>query len=166
VAIKQLRRAVFRPLLDDDGPNNPYKEVAFLQELGDDVHVLTPIEALEDDEFLYIITPRGLATLADTIPWETSQTLEPGRVRSIFRQLLEIQAYLLRHGVCHRDLSPDNFLFLTQDNLVVFDFGFSLRIPVDRRTGRRYLMEGQGLFGTPPYMAPVRLRSDPRLSHR
>jgi serine/threonine protein kinase len=154
VAIKQLRKSVFHQAIALGGPNNPYKEVAFLQELGDDIHVLRPIEALEDDEFLYIVTPRGLATLVEAIPWNSPQTLEPNRIRSIFRQLLEIQAYLLRHKVCHRDLSPDNFLFLTEDNLVVFDFGYSLRIPVDDQTGRRYLMQEQGVFGTPPYMSP------------
>jgi serine/threonine protein kinase len=154
VAIKELRKSVFLDALDRGGPNDPYKEVALLQELGDNVHVLQLLEALEDDEFLYIVTPRGLGTLLDIIPWHTRQSLQADRVRAIFRQLLDILLYLERHSVCHRDLSPDNFLFLSESNLVVFDFGLSLRIPVDAQSGRRHLMQGQGRFGTFPYMSP------------
>jgi serine/threonine protein kinase len=125
-----------------------------LQELGDNVHVLQLLEALEDNEFLYIVTPRGLGTLLDIIPWNSRQPLQLDRVRTIFRKLLDILLYLERHSVCHRDLSPDNFLFLSESNLVVFDFGLSLRIPVDPHSGRRNLMQGQGCFGTIPYMSP------------
>lgn len=154
VAIKQLRKSVFLHGLARGGPNDPYKEVALMQELGDNVHVLQLLEALEDDEFLYIVTPRGLGTLLDVIPWNSRQPLQADRVRSIFRKLLDILLYLERHSVCHRDLSPDNFLFLSESNLVVFDFGLSLRIPVDPQSGRRHLMQGQGRFGTNPYMSP------------
>jgi serine/threonine protein kinase len=154
VAIKELRKSVFLDALDRGGPNDPYKEVALLQELGDNVHVLQLLEALEDDEFLYIVTPRGLGTLLDIIPWHTRQPLQADRVRAIFRQLLDILLYLERHSICHRDLSPDNFLFLSESNVVVFDFGLSLRIPVDPHSGRRHLMQGQGRFGTIPYMPP------------
>jgi len=169
VAIKQLNKKAVARYLDRGGQENPFKEIDRMQELGDDVHVLRCVEALQDDEYLYIITPKACpecGTLKDLIPWfSKSGALDPDRVRQIYRQLLDILLYLARNDICHRDLSPDNFLFLTPDRLVVFDLALSLRVPraaavpgQQHRKPHRLLMLPQGNFGTFSYMVRVKLR--------
>ena len=155
VAIKQLRRSVVDEYLRTGGEENPYKEIARMQELGDDVHVLSCIEALQDDQYLYIITPMacGSGTLKDAIPWLRRQPMDPDRARELFIQILNILLYLEQHGICHRDLSPDNFLFLSPNRLVAFDLALSLRVPKDEN-GQRTLIRPQGNFGTRAYMPP------------
>ena len=131
VAIKQLNKAAVDKYLRRGGHENPYKEIALMQELGDNVHVIQCIEALQDDTNLYIVTPKACAdgTLKDYIPWFKHDSLPKDRIRDIFRKILAILLYLEQNNVSHRDLSPDNFLFLTHDNLVVFDLALCDRIP-------------------------------------
>ena len=157
VAVKQLSRRAVDRYLRKGGQENPYKEILRMQELGDNQHVLTCVDALMDDDYLYIVTPKGCAegTLKDVIPWfDTANALPMSQVKMIFTQLCEILLYLERHGICHRDLSPDNFLFLTPTNLVAFDLALSLKVPNDPVTGHRTKLAPEGNFGTYPYMAP------------
>ena len=131
VAIKQLSLQAVHNYLRKGGQEDPYKEIARMQELGDNIHVLKCIEALRDNEYLYIITPRACAegTLKDVIWGPSYSSLTRDRIHDWMVQILEILSYLERHGICHRDLSPDNFLFLTPDHLVVFDLALSIRMP-------------------------------------
>jgi serine/threonine protein kinase len=50
-------------------------------------------------------------------------------------------------GCIHRDLKPSNVLVTAEGRVVVLDFGLA------RQTGTRSLA-GDGLQGTPAYMAP------------
>ena len=175
VAIKRLSKRVVHKYLSRGGNENPYKEIARMQELGDDIHVLSCLEALECDDYIYIVTPKACSegTLKDVIAWQfahqatvTTQTpqttMDPDRVWRFFRQILNILLYLERHNICHHDVSPDNFLFLTPDRLVIFDLALSLRIPTTTIPSsggqlhpQRTLFAPQGRFGTPPYMDPT-----------
>jgi len=154
VAIKKLIRARVLENLRQGGEENPYKEISRMMELGDNVHVLRCIDALEDDEYLYIITPKASdeGTLVDAI-FSANEAMDTSRARSIFLKILKILSYLEEHGICHRDFTPDNFLFLTRDNLVVFDLAMSHRLPVNEQ-GRRVLSTPRGNFGTYSYMPP------------
>jgi len=157
VAIKRLDKQVVQDSLAQGGQENPYREVARMQELGDNVHILQCIEFLEDEKFLYIVTPKAceLGTLEQVISWgDSDDIMEPARIHRIFSKILRILSYLERHGINHRDFSLDNFLFLTPDNLVVFDLAMSVRIPVNEESGQRCLIKPQGRCGTKPFMAP------------
>jgi len=135
-----------------------------MQELGDNDHVLECIEFLEDETYLYIVTPRACndGTLKDCIAWgDANEIMDPERSHAIFCKMLRILVYLEEHGIQHRDLSPDNFLFLPPspgqvagDNLVVYDLAMSVRIPVNPKTQHRALIKPQGAVGTYPFMAP------------
>lgn len=166
VAIKRLNRGIVDAYLLNEGEEDPYKEMARMEELGDDLHVLRHVEFLEDDDYLYIVTPKACreGTMMDAIPWFNSRggtvpfdiatIMDPGTSLAIFRQILQILDYLERHRINHHDLSPDNFLFLTPGNLVVFDLAMSVRIPVNPKTDRRSLIVPQGNFGTRLWMDP------------
>ncbi|CAB9497560.1 activated protein kinase catalytic subunit alpha-1 [Seminavis robusta] len=155
VAIKMLNKQVVNSCLERGANENPYKEIARMQELGDGIHVLQCIEALEDDTHLYIITPySSKGSLMDNIPWtqcDGNGYPEP-TARAIFINILEILVYLEKHGIYHHDLAPDNFLFF-KGRLLLFDFAMSQRIPREE-DGTRYLMRPQGVFGTMACTAP------------
>jgi len=152
VAIKRLDKARVNHYLQQGGKENPYKEISRMRALGDNEHVLRCIDALEDDKYLYIITPKASeeGTLLDVIG---RAPVDSVRARKIFIKILKILAYLEAHGICHRDFTPDNLLFLTPDNLVVFDLAMSHRLPVND-AGHRVLSAPQGIFGKFPYMPP------------
>mmetsp|Transcript_27073 Transcript_27073/g.76174 ORF Transcript_27073/g.76174 Transcript_27073/m.76174 type:complete len:370 (+) Transcript_27073:712-1821(+) len=146
VAIKRLSKPVVQASLARGINENPYKEISRMQELGDNHHVLSCIEALEDEEFLYIIMPYcEQGSLAGLIPW--SYGFQEDKARAIFIQLLENLKYLHSHNICHRDMSPDNCM--VYNNRIVFvDLAMSFRIP---ESG---WVSPLGGFGKPPYMAP------------
>lgn len=151
VAIKKLNKAVVHAYLGIGGHEDPYKEISRMQMLGDDIHVLTCKEALQDDEFLYIVTPYcHEGSLMEGIAWGTGYP--EAEAQALFKNILEILFYLESQGIFHHDLSPDNFMFLN-GRLVLFDFAMSLRVPREE-DGSRYLMTPQGVYGTLPCQAP------------
>jgi serine/threonine protein kinase len=125
VAIKVLNKLVIQEYLNrrPDG-ENPYKEIACMEEIGDNVHVLKHIEALEDERHLYIVMPKGAESLDNYVKGKMGkgQDIPPARCHEIFCKIIQICAYLLENNINHHDLSPDNLLFLTEKNLVLMDF--------------------------------------------
>lgn len=156
VAIKRLHKGVVQHYLSLGGVENPYKEMMRMEELGDNTHVLRHVELLEDETYLYIVSPRG-HTLKDTISWfDSENVMDSHRSHQIFCKILHILLYLEKHGINHHDASPDNFLFLSPSNLVVFDLALSLRIPINPATGHRALIAAnENVFGTVAWMDPV-----------
>lgn len=154
VAIKKLCKRVVRYYLTKlQGHEDPYKEIARMQEFGDGVHVLNCVEALEDDDYLYIITPYSReGSLAEKLANHWGKGLPEPEAQAIFKNILEILLYLERHGIFHHDLAPDNLLFF-DGRLLLFDFAMSMRIPREE-DGTRYLIKPQGRFGTPPCHSP------------
>ena len=164
VAIKKLNKRVVREYLDQGGQEDPYKEIQRMQAVGDNVHVLSCVEALECEDYIYIITPKACeeeGTLCEAI---AHGSIDEQRAWKLYRQILGILLYLERHGIYHRDVSPDNFLFLTPDNLVIFDLALSIRLPYTKTesplessevaTIQRTLLEPQGTTGTLAYLDP------------
>jgi len=149
VAVKQLNKQVVQQQLQKGHRENPYAEIQRMQELGDDKHVLSCRNALETNEYLFIVTTRGERTLDRVIDWgqgppDTDDTIN---VHEIYCHLMEILLYLRRHGICHRDFTPDNILQLPNQQWVVMDMAMSHRM-----TEGWY--EPVGSFGTMAYMAP------------
>jgi serine/threonine protein kinase len=169
VAIKKLKRSVVDQYLKAGGHENPYKEVSRMQHYGDNVHVLGCIEALHDDTFLYIITPYcEYGSLRDVIPWQQSHMVAEDQVCAYFVQLLQVLEYLKRHGICHRDLSPDNIM-IYQGRLVVTDLAMSFRIsppqeasaPHSGQAPAPVLVRPLGGYGKTAYVPPEVRRNLP-----
>jgi len=153
VAIKKLHTAPFALYLERGGRENPYHAISRMQSIGDDEHVLSCIEALQDDKYLYTVMPfcEG-KSLMDVIPWDSSpDTVVEYDVKEIYCSILENLHYLQAHNICHHDLSPDNILQL-KGKLVFCDLAMSLIIP--NGNGRRQLIQPQGAYGKPPYWNP------------
>ncbi|GAA6036460.1 hypothetical protein JCM8097_003518 [Rhodosporidiobolus ruineniae] len=73
-----------------------------------------------------------------------------------FRQLISGLKYLNHHGICHRDVKPENCLLDGQGNLKVSDFGLAT---VFKYKGQERLLKDR--CGSPPYAAPELARPQP-----
>lgn len=173
VAIKRLRKRTIDAYLDRGGEENPYKEIYRMETLGDNLHVLKHYEALEDEEYMYIVTPLG-TPLTDMIHWnkpppqtrssgvtgeneedDDENDLNEEKIHFFAVKLFRILVYLERHGICHRDIKPSNFLVLPpDDNLVVFDLAMSHKIPQHSDGHHRVLIQPTGNYGTHCYLSP------------
>ena len=139
-----------------------------MQLLGDyHPHIIRNIHALQDDDYLYNITP--YCKDGDLYGIVINKIHDGGRfveadARFWFRQLLMALHHLQRKGVCHRDISLDNIM-VDGNTCKIIDFGLALRIPYYNAANKlcptdvsdgtvRLLMETQGQGGSWTYMAP------------
>jgi eukaryotic-like serine/threonine-protein kinase len=72
----------------------------------------------------------------------------------------ETLAYVHRHGMVHRDLTPRNILLTEQGHPKVMDFGLVQLAEASRQLTRTGLT-----LGTPQYMAPEQAKGDPTGAH-
>lgn len=149
VAIKMDLRAEMRHLHDDEDrrdhkhhpfPENPWKEVSALQLIHDrigtsehDTKVVSLIDALCDDEYLYEILPYYPKSLYWVIHREHPGGMDEATARHFFTQLLEAIQTVHACGICHRDISSHNLMveYDEHDNhkLVLIDFGMCVSVP-------------------------------------
>lgn len=110
-------------------------------------NVVPIYDAGEQDGDLYLVFEyiEG-QSLLDILRAEGS--LPRPRAADLMRQVLDAIAKAHALGVIHRDLKPSNILVDKQGVPRVMDFGIASHVP---ETGRE---EGEGLVGTPAYMAP------------
>lgn len=158
VAIKRLDLSVVNMELQNGSRENPFKEIYRMQTIGDDIHVLGMIEALQDENYLYIITPwcQG-GCLSSNIPLvPNDQYSVEGQARILFQQILENLHYVNNvHELCHRDIKPANFLVSSNGRILISDLAMSFKMPDGG------YVKDIGQFGTPPYMPPEIALSQP-----
>ena len=143
---------------------NPKHELACMQLLGNDhPNVMGVIDALEDDKNLNIVMPYA----ADGDLWEllerNGEKLDEAVAKRWFVQMLNGIRHLHNHGICHRDLSPENVV-LDGDKCLIIDMGMALRMPYARCDGSITHIQNGGIHrrwispqiksGKEPYMSP------------
>jgi TolB-like protein/tetratricopeptide (TPR) repeat protein/predicted Ser/Thr protein kinase len=85
-------------------------------------------------------------------------TLPPGEVARIGIAVLEALGALHQRGFVHRDVKPSNVFLLGDGRVKLLDFG--LVHPKSESGGRTMTMTGT-VMGSPGYMAPEQIRSEP-----
>lgn len=180
VAIKMLRRS--RIPAGDIGNDNPYNEISAMQNHGDARNMIHCIEALTDNNYLYIVMPceQG-GDLHSHIPWKSNSNymhpqslvvdgsggLNEPQARFFFSHIIRNMEYLQQNcGACHRDLKGENILVdATSGETKLIDLAMSLLVPQSAATNlsnnhHHYLIEARGTCGTLSFMAPEILRNE------
>jgi serine/threonine protein kinase len=134
---------------------NPYNEIAVMQQHGNDQHILGCYEdeALWDTNFLYIVTLYARnGDLFNQINWGLGGGFnQPNRVSQVAKQIAENVKYLQDRDLVHRDLKPENIVS-TPLGFPFIDFAMTLQIP--RLEGNRQLIASQGAAGSTCYWSP------------
>lgn len=135
VAVKVDRRLSIRRLHNEHStvtnPENPWKEVAALQLLGDTHrHVINLLGAFVDDECLYEVLPYYSGGNLNEFMRHHPNGLSETEARRFFAQVLFGLHHIHSHGVAHHDISADNCMLDSfARRCVIIDFGMALRVP-------------------------------------
>jgi len=163
----QLDRSVALKVFKPDCPVTPSAALAEARAAAALNHPnLCTIYAVDDSAGIPIISMEyipgeSLARIARTGRPEFDSLL------SIARQIAAGMAAAHAEGIVHGDLKPENVM-VTADGLVkVLDFGLARRlrrghpIRADDTADLGFADTGDGLFGTPRYLAPEQVRGEP-----
>jgi len=121
-AIKSIKKAE----LSLDNIKNLTKEVKILSDL-DHPNIIKFYETYNDDQYFHIVMElcKGKALFERLLK---EGTLPELKVANIIYKLLRAISYCHSQGITHRDLKPDNILFLSKENdseIKLIDFGLS-----------------------------------------
>ncbi|XP_058777776.1 calcium-dependent protein kinase 28-like isoform X1 [Vicia villosa] len=151
VAVKRLEKAkMILPIAVEDVK----REVKILKELTGHENVVQFFNAFEDDSYVYIVMElcEG-GELLDRILGKKDSRYTEKDAAVVVRQMLKVAAQCHLHGLVHRDMKPENFLFKSnrEDSaLKATDFGLSDFI----KPGKRF----PDIVGSAYYVAPEVLK--------
>ena len=142
------------------------KEIAALQYFsqfyngnGEKAHVMTANTIMANNSKVFIVMPFCAdGDIVQQVAHSTHRNpfggicLSEAVAKFWFRQILTGLRQLQSARLCHRDLSPENFIILDQNTLVI-DFGMCLRIPYSE-DGSRHLISKQTPCGKLKHMSP------------
>jgi serine/threonine protein kinase len=127
VTIRRINKSVLLQCRAHGMPNDPYNDLWTMQTIGNGTNVLECMEALQDDTFLYIITPWVKDKLSNWI--SAGKLVTEDQAKILFAQILENLRYLRAVGFCHANLTPDNFLVCSNGRIVLSGLDRSFRLP-------------------------------------
>ncbi|KAL8123636.1 calcium-dependent protein kinase 18-like isoform X2 [Apium graveolens] len=151
VAVKKIdKNKMVLPIAVEDVK----REVRILKALSGHENVVQFYNAFEDDSYVYIAMElcEGGELLDRILSKKSSRYTEKDAAR-VVRQMLKVAAECHLHGLVHRDMKPENFLFKStkeESALKATDFGLSDFI----RPGKKF----QDIVGSAYYVAPEVLK--------
>jgi hypothetical protein len=182
VAIKRMAWECIQASRNERISEDFVKEIAALQYLsnflneennhddnGDELsqrsHVMTANTIMANSSHVFIVMPYCAGgDIVERVAKSTNDRFTEATAKYWFRQMLTGLRTLQRAHLCHRDLSPENFIIL-DDKTLVIDFGMCLRIPYSEDGSRRHLISRQRPCGKLPHMPPEIFRPRPFDGH-
>ncbi len=105
-------------------------EAALMKRVAGHGNVLSIVDHIEDDRYVYIVMEYCQG--GDLMKYiQQSANFSEQVAAYLFRQMLLGVAHCHERGVAHRDIKPDNFLFVSTDgeaHLKLADFGLSTEV--------------------------------------
>lgn len=128
---------------------NVTNEIDALKVCRNHTNIVSIVEVVEDDAFIYIIT-EWLAG-KELFKYAQEQPLSECEVRGIFKDIVHAVTYMHSHNIAHRDLKLENIKFTSENtsksNIKILDFGFACKLNDDDK-------EMEGDCYTLDYAAP------------
>mmetsp|Transcript_24824 Transcript_24824/g.44843 ORF Transcript_24824/g.44843 Transcript_24824/m.44843 type:complete len:428 (+) Transcript_24824:182-1465(+) len=183
VAVKQISWEMIRATRGGRMSEDFVKEIAALQYVAEwhssrteilgggrgrmslikDTHVMSPDTIMSDESNLYIVMPYCReGDLFQRVASVEECRLSEDESRFWFKQILKGLESLQHMQICHKDLSPENFIILDNTSLVI-DFGMCLRIPYS--DAGVHFITPKVACGKKPYIAPEIIRQLPFDGH-
>jgi eukaryotic-like serine/threonine-protein kinase len=142
-AVKELKPEW---LQDDEALHRFKREVRLLGEL-DHPHVITVVARNLSDSPPWFVMPRAPGSLKDEL--RNGRSGDVGWVTVEFRKVIQAISYAHGKGILHRDLKPQNVLFVDGQPRVS-DFGLGKELG----SASTEVTQSHQAMGTLPYMAP------------
>ncbi|KAL6639473.1 hypothetical protein ACP70R_023203 [Stipagrostis hirtigluma subsp. patula] len=156
VAVKRIdkNKVLFQNMVLPVAVEDVKREVKILKALQGHENVVHFYNALEDDNYVYIVMElcEG-GELLDRILAKKDSRYSEKDAAVVVRQMLKVAAECHLHGLVHRDMKPENFLFKStrEDSpLKATDFGLSDFI----KPGKQF----RDIVGSAYYVAPEVLK--------
>jgi serine/threonine protein kinase len=150
-ACKTIRKAdLLHDSIDRECLNN---EIKIMEYVAGHPAVVSLHEAYEDDDFVHLVMEMcsggdlfdRIVSRKNTVPFSEEEAA------TVLQKLMEAISYCHSMGIAHRDIKPDNILFVSNSNslaqIKLVDFGQASSFSPGQG-----LM--QGIVGTPHYVAP------------
>ncbi len=125
-------------------------------------HILGLLDSGEAEGLLYYVMPYVPGDSLRARLQRDGELPVDAAVR-VLREVLDALAYAHGQGIVHRDVKPENILFVGE-HVQVSDFGVAKAL---QAAGSSSSLTSTGLaVGTPAYMAPEQAAGDPDVDHR
>ena len=126
-------------------------EIAILQKLSS-AHPNLPTlhESITTTKGMYLVLPLCTNGSLETIIKSHKDGISEFEAVKLFKGVVNGFLELCSLGIVHRDLKPANILLKSDNQPVIFDFGFST-------TTDKLSFDSNEILGSPAYMAPERL---------
>eukprot|EP00421_Protoceratium_reticulatum_P068336 CAMPEP_0168415366 /NCGR_PEP_ID=MMETSP0228-20121227/30197_1 /TAXON_ID=133427 /ORGANISM="Protoceratium reticulatum, Strain CCCM 535 (=CCMP 1889)" /LENGTH=457 /DNA_ID=CAMNT_0008429177 /DNA_START=9 /DNA_END=1379 /DNA_ORIENTATION=- len=144
LAIKSLSKAHAKNV------RRRFRQEVAIMKMIDHPNIIKLVETFETKTHMYLVME--LCTGGDLYQRLSSEGPFPeAGAAVIMQQILRPVCYMHQQRVCHRDVKPENFLFLTdgpveENTLKIIDFGLSCTLEPDRLLSTK--------LGTPRYSSP------------
>lgn len=142
-------------------PQNIINETTALKNL-DHPNIIKLYETYQDNDGIYLV--QEFCEGGELFDYITENDYLTERdAANIFQQIIQSIIYCHKNRICHRDLKPDNFMFVSKEKdstVKLIDFGLSRSFYKFQRNGEGKCLRMKSKVGTAHYMAPEILKKD------
>ncbi len=118
-------------------------------------HIVQVYDFAATEDGLYYMILEFVKGQSLTVYLEQNAPLPLQKVYAICEQIMSAVQYAHERGIIHRDIKPDNIMIDPSDTVYLMDFGIA------QMTAVPGLTQSHMTIGTPLYMAPEQMRSQP-----